>query len=150
MEAPAARPVVPDTSNEPSDLAEPEPPPSAAPAPPMAKIEPLKAIPDDDHEPEEDQLEEADDDAEDELAPDPFIATSRPTPTEFSSEGLEQQRAEALAAAQVGEHKISLSGVAGPGTLAEALNQLLLEGRITAEFCDSADEEPHLIYRQKP
>lgn len=150
LEAPEARPVAPDTSNELPDLAEPQAPPSAAAAPPVAEIEPPKAIPDDDDEPEEDQLEEAEDDAEDELAPDPFIAALMPTPTEFSSEDLEQRRAEALAAAQVGEHRISLSAVAGPGTLAEALNQLLLEGRVTAEFCDNADEESHLIYRQKP
>ncbi len=150
MEAPEARPVAPDSSNELSDLAEPQPPPSVATAPPAAEIEPPKASPDDNDEPEEDQLEEADDDAEDELAPDPFVAASRPTPTEFSSEDLEQRRAEALATAQIGEHKISLSGAAGPRTLAEALNRLLLEGRVIAEFCDAADGEPHLIYRQKP
>lgn len=148
--SPAAESVDPDGPGGLADFVEPALPPSAATGPPAIEIEPPRAAPEDNHEPEEDEPEEADEEPEDELTPDPFIAEARPVPAEFSTEALEQRRSAALAAAQVGEHKIALSDVAGPGTLAEALNRLLQEGGVTAEFCDDGDEEPHLIYRQKP
>ena len=147
--SPAADSVDPDAPGELAAFVGPAPPPAAAAAPTAVEIEPPKATPDDDDEPEDGEPEEADEEPEDDLTPDPFIAEARPTPAEFSSAGLEQRRSEALAAAQIGEHKILLCGLAGPGTLAEALNRLLQEGRVTAEFCDDGDEEPHLIYRQK-
>ena len=148
--APAAGSAGPAAPGEVADFTEPAPPPAAAAAPSVAEIERPKVTPEVDREPEEDEPGEADEEPEDELTPDPFIAEARPAPAEFSTEGLEQRRSEALATAQIGEHKIPPSGHAGPGTLAEALNRLLQEGRVTAEFCDDGNEEPHLTYRQNP
>lgn len=123
-------------------------PPKGPAATPAAQTEPPRVRPDDDLEPDEDEAAETDEDTEDELVPDPFIAGATPTSPAFSTGDLEQRRAQALATAQVGEHKIPLTSLAGPGTLAEALNRLLQEGRVTAQYRDDGDEEPHIIYRQ--
>jgi hypothetical protein len=139
LDAPAARHVVPVAAGELETNEE-----HATPSTPAALED------DDDQDEDELDLEEADDEPEDELTPDPFITATRPTPAEFSSDELEQRRSEAMAAALIGEHKILLSDLAGPGTLAEALNRLLQEGRVTAQFRDDGAEEPHLIYCQKP
>jgi hypothetical protein len=111
--APAADSVDPDGPGELADFVEPALPSSATTPPPAVEIEPPRATSDDDQEPEEGEPEETDEEPEDELTPDAFIADARPAPAEFSSEDLEQRRSEALAAAQIGEHKIPLSGLAG-------------------------------------
>jgi hypothetical protein len=79
-----------------------------------------------------------------------------PTPIEQAIERhrdreLERRRAEAVETALSGEHRIFLNDTAGPGTLAEALNRLVREGRVTAEFQDGDREDgeaqPHILYR---
>jgi hypothetical protein len=67
-----------------------------------------------------------------------------------AKEAVTLGRQETLAMALRGEHKIFLSDPAGPGSLAQALNQLLKEGRVIAEFCGDGPEAPHLLYRPAP
>jgi hypothetical protein len=110
---------------------------------------------DDDEDEDEDEGEEDPDDwaaqgeAEDEdpMSPDPFISAEGPIIEAFSPDMVRLRRTEALVLASSGEHKIFLSDVAGPGTLAEALDRLLQEGRVTAEFRDDAAEGPYILYR---
>ena len=96
-----------------------------------------------DDEPDEDGGWEDEDDPD---APDPFINPS-PAEIEPPDADLEQRRAEARAEALAGEHRVYLSMPAGPGSLAEALNQLSAEGLVEAEFVDDGDDEPHIRYR---
>ena len=103
---------------------------------------------DDEEEEEPDDLppdEELDDD--DPLAPDPFVSPDAPTIEPLSPDAVSQQRAEAMAVALTGEHRVFLAEAAGPGTLAEALNLLAQQGKVAAEFCDDEAEGPYLLYR---
>jgi len=102
-------------------------------------------IPVDDLEEEDDPVDDDEDD--DPTAPDPFVASVRPTMDIPTSDAIARRRAEARAQALMGEHKIYFSDPAGPGTLAEALNLLLHEGDVTAEFRDESGEDAHLLYR---
>jgi len=117
--------------------------------PPSSEPEPESIGADDEGEDDDEENSEDDetDEEDDPLAPDPFVSPERPTQTPLTIEALAQKRAEAQAMALCGEHKIYLSDMAGPGTLAEALNQLLQEGKVTATFQDLEGEEPHLLYR---
>ena len=66
------------------------------------------------------------------------------------AEVIAHKRAHALAKAAKDEHRVYLDGQTGPGSMAEALNLLLEEGRVTAEFCDGADQGPYILYRPAP
>jgi len=78
--------------------------------------------------------------------PDPFITGELPEEEPVDLD-LEARRAAARAEALEGEQRIYLHTPAGPGSLAEALNQLLAEGLVQADFVDAADGEPHILYR---
>lgn len=125
------------------------PPAQAAPsveiAPPPAPADALEI-----EEWDEDEAEELDGEEDDDpLAPDPFVHADGAALDEPPPDVLQQRREGARADALAGEHKVYLSDAAGPGTLAEALNQLLQEGRVTAEFCEAGDTGPHLLYRPR-
>lgn len=77
--------------------------------------------------------------------PDPFISGVE-TVLELPA-NVEALREQARAAAVSGEHKLPLSSPAGPGSLAEALNALIAEGRVEAEFIDDPVEGPYMRYR---
>lgn len=55
----------------------------------------------------------------------------------------QRARAEALGK----DHRLDLATAAGPGSLAEALNALVAEGLVEAQFIDH-DETPYLLYRR--
>lgn len=78
--------------------------------------------------------------------PDPFIS-GEPAEDEPVDLDLEARRAAARAEALEGEQRIYMRTPAGPGSLAEALNQLMAEGLVQAEFIESANDEPHILYR---
>lgn len=63
------------------------------------------------------------------------------------AETLRLRRAESLAEAMIGEHRIYLSDPTGPGSLAEALNTLVQQGRVTAEFQDDGEVGAFILYR---
>lgn len=86
------------------------------------------------------------DDWTDDEEPDPFI-TGTALPDILPHEDVEARRARARADALQGEHRVYLSNPAGPGSLAEALNLLLVEGLVEACFVDDADEGPYILYR---
>jgi hypothetical protein len=101
-------------------------------------------------EPDDDEpAEETDEEDEDPLAPDPFVSRTMPANDMTSAEALALRRAEWLAIATSGEHKIYLTDPAGPGTLAEALDQLRREGQVIVEFRDDGAEPPHLRFRPR-
>ena len=116
----------------------------AQPAPPVIEADDIL------EEEDEDQAEDSENEDEDPLAPDPFVSPIRPQDDTPSAQDLARRRAEARAAGLQGAHKIYFSDSAGPGTLAEALNQLLKEGLVTAEFREVEGDDAHLIYRPKP
>lgn len=62
-------------------------------------------------------------------------------------ETLRLRRAESLAEAMIGEHRIYLSDPTGPGSLAEALNTLVQQGRVTAKFQDDGEVGAFILYR---
>jgi hypothetical protein len=62
-------------------------------------------------------------------------------------EALAALRREARAQALAAERRVFLSDAGGPGSLAEALNDLVQEGRVSAEFVDDPDLGPHILYR---
>lgn len=98
-------------------------------------------------EPEEEQDEDGgweDEDFEDPDDPDPFISGAEPEPDDAD---LQERRAAARATALSGEQRIYLSMPAGPGSLAEALEQLATEGLVTAEFVGDGEDAPHILYR---
>lgn len=129
-------------------------PPLAAPSQAEPRFEPpsppesdLDVESPEDDEPED--IEDAEDMDDDPLAPDPFVSSVRPAMDTLSAADIARRREQALTAALNGEHKIYFSDSAGPGTLAEALNHLLQDGRVTAEFHDEDGEDAHLLYRPK-
>jgi len=140
--------------------AEPEPPPSPAapvePAVPAIDSSPEVALPAPEPsaqplgEPSEDEDEdewageEAEEEPDDE--PDPFI-TGTAAAAEAVSVDIQALRAQARAEALSGEHRIYLSSPAGPGSLAEALNLLLEEGLVEAQFVQVGDDAPYILYR---
>ncbi|MDR3511294.1 MAG: hypothetical protein P4L73_06650 [Caulobacteraceae bacterium] len=140
----AAAPTVSEAEAEPPAPAALQPPPIET-TPPPALADALEIEEWDEDEPDELDGEEDDDP----LAPDPFVHADGAALDEPPPDVLQQRRDEARADALGGEHKVYLSDAAGPGTLAEALNQLLQEGRVTAEFCEAGDMGPHLLYRPK-
>lgn len=98
---------------------------------------------------EEDEDEDAgweDEEIDDPDAPDPFI-TGAPAEDETDLADLAERRAAARASALLGEQRIYLSMPAGPGSLAEALEQLAAEGLVTAEFVSEGEDAPHILYR---
>jgi hypothetical protein len=100
--------------------------------------------------PETETLEAETDEAETDEDLDPFISTEGTVIEALPLDDLGHLRAEARVLALSGEHRVLLSDVAGPGTLAEALNRLLQEGKVTAEFRDPEGEEPHIRYTPLP
>lgn len=100
---------------------------------------------------DEDEAEPPDpDDDESLLEPDPFVHGDGAEGEDAESgAALDQRRAAARAEALSGEHRIYLSDTPGPGSLAEALNLLVEEGRVVAEFCEDGEHGPHLLYRLK-
>jgi len=125
--------------------------PSEAPAAEHARVEELagEAAPDvyawtEAEDADEDEgWEDEDGDLE---GPDPFISGERAQDEPVDLD-LEARRAAARAEALEGEQRIYLHTPAGPGSLAEALNQLLAEGLVQADFIDDAEGEPHILYR---
>jgi hypothetical protein len=124
------------------------PPPAELPAADGGRRLPEAAPPENLSAADEEQVDEDEgwEDEDEPDAPDPFISAS-PAQLETLGPGLEQRRAEARAAAIAAEHLIYLSMPAGPGSLAEALNQLSAEGMVEAEFVDDGQGEPHIVYR---
>ncbi len=124
---------------EPTPVAHPEAPPAVA----DAALGPIDEVEED--EPEDDEAAEDEDAAE----PDPFVSAERPQAETLSPEAVAERRAAALSEALAGPHRIFLSDEAGPGSLAEALKQLLDEGRVTVEFREEAEDgdAAHLLYR---
>jgi hypothetical protein len=135
-----AAPWQPSVAHEAAQQIDPPQPPTA----PAVELDELL------EEEDEDPAEDLENEDEDPLAPDPFVSPIRPQDDTPSAQDLAQRRAEARAAGLSGEHKIYFSDLAGPGTLAEALNQLLKEGLVTAEFREVEGDDAHLIYRPKP
>jgi hypothetical protein len=78
--------------------------------------------------------------------PDPFIRGTAPE-IDFHAADVRAMRAKARADALSGEHRLLLSSTAGPGSLAEALNSLVAEGRVEAEFVDDPLDGPAMIFR---
>lgn len=127
-----------------------EPPPPAEPAQPAPEPSPVEAptpqASNDDWEEDEDWGGDEEDGVADDAEPDPFISGT-PLPDAAASADVEALRAGARAEALGGEHRIYLSSPAGPGSLAEALNLLLGEGAVEAQFVDESDEGPYILYR---
>ena len=132
--------------------------PFELPAPPPPAVEAVEAVEDEEAEGEdeergEDEDEEEPDDLpedeieEDPLAPDPFISPDAPSIEALSPESIALRRAEAMALASQGEHRVFLAEPAGPGSLAEALDDLAQQGKVAAEFHEDPDEGPYLLYR---
>jgi hypothetical protein len=92
---------------------------------------------------------EREDELEDPGAPDPFISPGLKPIGALTPDLVRKARAEALARAVVGEHRVYLSEAAGPGSLAEALDILQREVRLVSEFRDD-DEGPYILYRPAP
>jgi hypothetical protein len=155
----------------PAPLAEPEalpleepaapPPPEPAPPEPVAPEEEASAPPPElefepetEQEPDSEELDEdededagwEDEEVDDPDAPDPFITGSQ-AEDEADGADLAERRAAARAMALLGEQRIYLSMPAGPGSLAEALEQLAAEGLVTAEFVSEGEDAPHILYR---
>ncbi len=63
------------------------------------------------------------------------------------AEALRLRRDESLADAMIGEHRIYLSDPTGPGSLAEALNVLVQQDLVTAEFQDDGEAGALILYR---
>jgi hypothetical protein len=103
-----------------------------------ARLLPLEA--------EEDSEEEATWDDEDLSEPDPFISDLGAPIEALSPDTIVQRRAEAMTLALGGDHRVFLSEAAGPGSLAEALNILAQEGKVTATFHDDETLGPYLLY----
>lgn len=98
-------------------------------------------------DPEDADEDEGWEDEDDDLdGPDPFIR-GEPVEDEPFDVDLEARRSAARAEALEGEQRVYLHMPAGPGSLAEALNQLLAEGLVQAEFVEGGDDEPHILYR---
>lgn len=136
----AAAPVAPSASDEPA--AAPIPAPEACePSSPPISPPPI----DDGEDVEEDEWADAEIEAADD-EPDPFI-TGVDSDPEVSLADAKALRAEARAEALSGEHRIHLSSPAGPGTLAEALNLLLEEGLVEAQFVETGEDAPYILYR---
>lgn len=117
--------------------------------PAESPVEPAKAEPE--GEPSEDDDEDAgwedeEEDDDDPDAPDPFISGA-PLEEESIDVDLAQRRAAARATALSGEQRIYLSMPAGPGSLAEALEQLADEGLVKGEFVGDGEGGPHILYR---
>ena len=108
--------------------------------PPFELVEPTESE-------EDDELELYDDDETDALSDDPFISSGSPEPTFATAESIALIRRNARALALSGEHKIYLTDQAGPGSLAEALKQLLEEGAVVSEFRDGDLAQPYILYR---
>jgi hypothetical protein len=129
--------------------ADPSPPPSEAVPPAPAHVEAGHAepvVPDETpDEPEDEDGGWEDEDVDDPDSPDPFISNA-PIERQPDDADLAERRASARATALSGEQRIYLSMPAGPGSLAEALEQLAAEGLVTAEFVGD-DGEPHILYR---
>jgi hypothetical protein len=102
---------------------------------------------DEEEEPDEVPAEEEFDDGDDPHAPDPFVSPDAPPIAALSIDAVARRRAEAMAVALTGEHRVFLADSPGPGTLAEALNLLAQQGKVVAEFRDDADDGPYLLYR---
>jgi hypothetical protein len=96
---------------------------------------------------EDEVLVEEEEALDDPAEPDPFVTGTLVSLEPAPIENLAERRREARARALAGEHRIYLSEAAGPGSLAEALNILLEEGLVTAEFREDEAEGPHLHYR---
>ncbi len=79
-------------------------------------------------------------------ASDPFI-TGAWEAAEPLVTNLQAARAYARAQALGAEHRILLSTPAGPGSLAEALNRLLEEGLVQADFFEDGEDGPYMLYR---
>ena len=131
----------------------PEPPrePPVAPAPPeptsdVGETAAAEAEADEEEEPDDHPAEEDFED-DDPSAPDPFVSPDAAPIEALSPDAVSQQRAEAMAMAMTGEHRVYLAESAGPGTMAEALNLLAQQGRVEAEFHDDEEEGPYLLYR---
>jgi len=148
-EAVVATPAVePEVAPEPP-APEPPPEPSLPPTPAEPTIdvgEPAGA--DDEEEEEPDDLPpEEDFEDDDPSAPDPFVSPDAAPIEALSPDAVSQQRAEAMALALTGEHRVFLAESAGPGTLAEALNLLAQQGKVEAAFHEGEDDGPYLLYR---
>ena len=135
VEPPPCEPVV--------QEAVPVPTPAKRGEAPVAPSSPALEEPTDEDEGWDEGWDEEEEDLE---APDPFISAST-AQIDPPDADLEQRRSEARAEALAGEHRIYLSMPAGPGSLAEALNQLSTEGMVEAEFVDDGQGEPHILYR---
>jgi hypothetical protein len=92
------------------------------------------------HDPDEEVFLEDDGDLEESVPAETLENERR------AAEALERRRVESRTMALAGEHRIFLTEVAGPGSLAEALNRLVQEGLVTAEFQDDG-EASYLLYR---
>lgn len=97
-----------------------------------------------DEEDEEDEWADEEVEAFDD-EPDPFITGT--DAAETAEVDVQALRTAARAEALSGPHRIYFSNPAGPGTLAEALNLLLEEGLVEAQFVESDDDAPHILYR---
>ncbi len=119
----------------------PQPPPEPAPVTPRPST--LARLTFDDFEEAEEEPDEADEEEDDDMGPGEALPDEpeAPPPDEVA-----RMRKEAETAALAGEHKVFLWTVPGPGTLAEALNRLKAEGRVTAEFREDA-EGGYILYR---
>lgn len=157
---PGATPIAAELGGTPGAAHVPAPPVEPPPSPPQPSgAQPAAPLPDvfqaerdglwteaaEDDDEDEDDAEDLDEDAFS-AEPDPFIHDTAP-PVERPDVDVAALRAQARAAALSCEHKVSLSTPAGPGSLAEALNILLEEGRVLAEFVDDPTGEPIILYR---
>ena len=125
-------------------------PPEASPGPAQSAVQPVDAAApqasNDDWEEDEDWGGDEEDGVADDEGPDPFITGTTLLDGPASAD-VEALRAQARAEALLGEHRVYLSSPAGPGSLAEALNLLLGEGFVEAQFVDEAEEDPYILYR---
>ncbi len=105
-------------------------------------------VEDADEEDDAGETEEGEDgDLDDTAGPDPFISLQAAPLERLAPDQVAARRAEARALALNGEHRIFLTDAAGPGTVAEALNLLVEEGRVEAEFQEDGERPPHILYR---
>lgn len=143
-------PTAPEPPPQPAAEAPPETSPEASPEPAQPAPQPVDAAAphasNDDWEEDEDWGGDEEDGAADDEEPDPFI-TGTTLPDGPASADVEALRAQARIEALLGEHRVYLSSPAGPGSLAEALNLLLGEGSVEAQFVDEAEEGPYILYR---
>jgi hypothetical protein len=120
--------------------------------PPEPREQEIAEAVNDNQESEEEEDEDAHDPDEEVFVEDADQLDGAVSPARLAierdlAEALRLRRAGSQAHALIGEHRIYLSDPTGPGSLAEALNTLVQQGQVTAEFLDDGEAGAFILYR---